>query len=367
MSELRILGKRAPDGAYELPILGDIGFFGVDGADLIKELRAVKPTHVKFLIYSPGGAVYDAIAVAGYIKDQGIECFAEIFGTCASAATVFAALAGPKRTAIAPGSFLMVHMPYLSGGGEPDKMDQQAIDNATAFLIDLYSASYGWSKAEARKFMEADGGRGTLWNVADAKKAGIVSEVMDQLKVAAHFNLNPTAMAENKKTIKVKTKVHLSTLEAVRAAMATDGTEIELEVAQEQVATDALTASQSRVAELEAENAQLKADKEKAVEVAQAEAVTNANKEAAQAKADLATANAAHTKAIADKEAAHVLAIAELTKPLASRTVGNNQEAGVGASPGVEKVDPNIAALRREMSTVSSTAKVVANANKATA
>jgi ATP-dependent protease ClpP protease subunit len=352
-------GKRAPDGAWEIPILGDIGFFGVNGADLIRELQAVKPTQVRFTIFSPGGAVYDAIAVVGYMLDKGIESYTEIYGVCASAATVFAAHSGPKNTAIAPGSMFLVHMPF---GG-----DQKAIDNAVDFLLNLYTKSYGWTKAEAKAHLEAADGEGIFWTAAEAKKLGVCSEIMEGAKVAARLQLNTTAMAETKPTIKVKTKVHLSTLEAVRAAMATDGTEIELEVAQEQVATDALTASQSRVAELEAENAQLKADKEKAVEVAQAEAVTNANKEAAQAKADLDTANAAHTKALADKEAAHVLAIAELTKPLASRTVANNQEAGVGAVPGVEKVDPNIAALRREMSTVSSTAKVVANANKATA
>ena len=104
--------KRAPDGAWEIPILGDIGFFGTNGEDLIRELNAVKPDKVKFIIYSPGGAVYDAIAVAGWIREKGIECYAEIYGVCASAATVFAALAGPKNTAISPGSMFLIHMPY---------------------------------------------------------------------------------------------------------------------------------------------------------------------------------------------------------------------------------------------------------------
>ncbi len=122
----QVLCKRAPDGAWEIPILGDIGFFGTNGEDLIRELQAVKPDVVKFIIYSPGGMVYDAIAVAGWIQEKGIECYAEIYGVCASAATIFAALAGPKRTAIAPGSMFLVHMPY---GG-----DQKAITEAQNIL-----------------------------------------------------------------------------------------------------------------------------------------------------------------------------------------------------------------------------------------
>ncbi len=323
----KTIGKRAPDGAWEVPILGDIGFFGVDGADLIRELMAVKPTQVRFLIYSPGGAVYDAIAVCGYMLEQKIESFTEIYGLCASAATIFAAHSGPKNTAIAPGSMFLVHMPY---GG-----DQKAIDNAVAFCVDLYSKSYGWTKAEARKHMEADGGEGVLWTAAEAKQFGVASEIMEGARVAARarmsINEQPTAMAE-KKTVSVHVK--LSTMEAVRAALG-EGTTVEVEA--EQATAEALAAKDTRIAELEAE---LEAAKAKTVdEAAHAEALNNATQEAVTAKADLATAVAAKATEIEALKTAHAAEIAELKKPVAEKVVADNQTTAVGAMPG-KKAEP---------------------------
>lgn len=313
------LGKRAPDGAWEIPILGDIGFFGTNGEDLIRELNAVRPAEVRFLIYSPGGAVYDAIAVVGYMLDKGIKSYTEIYGLCASAATVFAAHSGPKNTAIAPGSLFLVHMPFNG--------DQKALDNATAFLIDLYMKSYGWTKAEAKQYMEFDNGEGELWTAAEAKKFGVVSEIMEGAKVAAHVKqrINPPAMAEKvKNTVPVK----LTFGKAITAAF---GGEVTAEVDLEQEVADQLKEKDDTIAELQA---QIKVLAEAKVEVPDvpeviedaAEVKAKAEAEEVKAKAAEKLATDAHTKALADLKAAHAAEIAALRKPLDKPTVANNAE-----------------------------------------
>lgn len=337
----RTFGKRAPDGAWEIDILGDIGFFGVDGAELIRELAAVKPATVKFLIHSPGGAVYDAIAVAGYIQDKGITCYAEIYGTCMSAATVFAALAGPKRTAMAAGSMFLVHMPY---GG-----DSKAIDNAAEYLADLYSKSYGWTKGQARKHMEAENGEGVLWTADEAKEIGVVDEVM-KISVAAYHKQKYTAMAETKK-LKVQATLHLTTMEAVRGAFSSEGTKVEVEVDIDKATADALDAAEQKVKDAEAERDELKTKVDELEQAAQAgsgneEAITNAQQEATQAKADLAAANSAHEAAIAKMKTDHEAAIAALKAPVGKHTIPDNQSPAVGSMPGNEQEDPNVLALR---------------------
>lgn len=326
---IKTLGKRAPDGTYEIPIVGDIGFFGVDGADLIRELMAVKPKAVRFLIYSPGGAVYDAIAVVGYMLEQGIESYTEVYGLCASAATVFAAHSGPKNTAIAPGSLFLVHTPYGS--------DQKAVDNATAFLVDLYTKAYGWTKAEAKKHMEAEDGEGILWTASEAKQNGVVGEIMQGMKVAARLNINAAAMSEEKKEgTKITAKVKLSTMEAIRAAVG-EGATVEVEVDEAVAAT--LAEKEARIAELSKElNALKAAQGDAATATASAEA---AKAEAVQAKADLAKATEANTKAIDALKADHAKAIADLKKPLASATVPDNTEPK--ADP--KTVDPAVKAV----------------------
>lgn len=320
----KTIGKRAPDGAWEIPIVGDIGYFGTSGEDLIRELRAVKPSVVKFIIYSPGGAVYDAIAVAGYLREQGVQCFAEIYGLCASAATVFAALAGPKNTAIAPGSMFLVHMPF---GG-----DQKAIDNAVDFLVDLYVDAYGWTKGEAKKHMQAEEGEGILWTADEAKKLGVVSEIMEGAKVAANMrqrgatkNENEPIMSDKKTTVTVN--VSLTLAQALAAVASKDGVPVEVD------ATEAASAEISKLqGDLEAANAriaELETERDaKAVQATEAGTkVTNAEGEVTASKELLATAQ----KRISELEA-------ELAKPLAKPIVGDNKSAAVGAAPSTSEM-----------------------------
>lgn len=334
MEKLKTFGKRAPDGAYEIPILGDIGFFGTNGEDLIRELRAVKPQEVKFIIYSPGGAVYDAIAVAGYIREQGITCYAEIYGVCASAATVFAALAGPKNTAIAPGSMFLVHMPY---GG-----DQKAIDNAAAFLVDLYVSAYGWTKAEARKHMEAEDGKGVLWNVTEAKKLGVVSEIMAGAKVAARLNLNEMTNEENKTTEEVVNDA------PVEQPVELEGTgrTVNLTIAQalaavskglpitDEMIGDALKPEVEARMKAEADVKALSTE----IETLKAQ-VSEKDQTIATAKEEVKNAMDLLTKAQEE--------IAALRKPIGEAPKADNPNPAVGAMPGTDDVPEHVKALRK--------------------
>lgn len=303
----KTIGKRAPDGAWEIPIIGEVGSFDLSGEALLRELMWVKPTSVRFVIYSPGGYVYDAIAVAGWITEHNIECYAEIYGLCASAATVYAALAGPKRTAIAPGSMFLVHQPY---GG-----DEKSIENATSFLVDLYIKAYGWTKAEAKAHMEASNGEGILWDAAEAKKLGVAGEIMEGAKVAAHYQQNLKTMSKN--TITAKAVVKLSAIDAVKAALS-EGVTVDVEIDADKVSADAIAAKDAEIAKLTKEVEDMKA------------------------KADIATE--ALTKALDEAKAAHAKEIAGLKKPLAKATVPDNQE----AKTELGKADPVAAAVKTQ-------------------
>lgn len=306
----KTIGKRAPDGAWEIPIIGEVGSFDLSGEALLRELMWVKPTSVRFVIYSPGGYVYDAIAVAGWITEHNIECYAEIYGLCASAATVYAALAGPKRTAIAPGSMFLVHQPY---GG-----DEKSIENATSFLVDLYIKAYGWTKAEAKAHMEASNGEGILWDAAEAKKLGVAGEIMEGAKVAAHYQQNLKTMSKN--TITAKAVVKLSAIDAVKAALS-EGVTVDVEIDANKVSADAIAAKDAEIAKLTKEVEDMKA------KAAEGDAATEAL-----------------TKALDEAKAAHAKEIAWLKKPLAKATVPDNQEANTQPAT----IDPAVASVKSQ-------------------
>lgn len=323
------LGKRAPDGVYEIIVTGEVGGWGDTYAEYaLATLKEVQPKKVRFTIYSPGGYITDAIVIAGWLQSNGVECYAEIYGYCASAATVFMALAGPERTEIAPGSMVMVHLPY---GG-----DAKSVSNATQYLAGLYAKAYGWTEEKALEYMSVSDGAGTTWTAIEAQELGM-GTVMETAKVAAHHKRSisgkePDTMKENKITAKVK----LSTMEAIRAAVG-EGATVEVEVDEAVAAT--IAEKEARIAELSKELNALKAAQgdaataTAAVEAAKAEAVT--------AKAELANATEAHTKAIEDLKAAHDKAIADLKKPLANATVPDNTEPK--ADP--KTVDPAVKAV----------------------
>ncbi len=321
VKRINTLGKRAPDGAWTIPIVGDVGAPGFSSEDLLRELIWARPDTIRFIINSPGGLVYDAIAVAGWVREQGIEVYAEIYGLCMSAATVFAALAGPKRTSMAPGSMFLVHAPY---GG-----DEKAIDNAKSFLVDLYASAYGWSKTEAKRHIEAEDGEGVLWTAAEAKKIGVVGEIMEVSAVAAKYNPNPDTMTEPKK---ITAKVKLSTMDAIRAAVG-EGATVEVDV--DAAAAAAIAEKEATIAALTKEVEDLKA--------AQGN-ISEKDEEVAKAKDELDTQAKSHAKALEDLKAAHAKEISDLKKPLAKGTVHDNTE----GPKGTDKADPSVSSVKAQ-------------------
>lgn len=313
----QVIAKRAPQGTLEIPIIGELGE-GVLGEMVLEQLRSYRPSEVKFVIYSPGGHVFDALAVIGYMKAHSITSYSEIYGFAASAATLFIAHSGPKRTSIAPGAFVNIHM---ATGPDPS-----VVADVNRELAQIYADAYGWTPKQALAYMsDGEDNRGTVWFANDTKKAGICSEVMTELKVAAHAQLIKPAMAEITNKLKVEAKVNLGTMEAVRAAMG-EGTTIEVEIDIDDAVKATIQEKEDAITALTSEVAALKVAK--ADETATAEAHTAATAEANTAKAALVTANDDHAKAIDAIKAAHLAEITALKAPVVAAVVANNGSTG---------------------------------------
>lgn len=312
----------------QLWVTGEIGV-DVRFADLQRALTyyAEESTGtVTVNIYSHGGYLDDATAFYDWIADSGTKFKVRIWGTAMSAATVIAAAAGRENIEIAPNASWMIH--ETQGGTD----EMRAIGNDA--LVRVYRTLTGKKEKEIRDMIAAT----TTLNATEAVKHGFAGKVMkSSMRLAAMWeaeaidiNEKEPAMAEEKKTITAKVKVKLTTMEAARAAFG-DGTEVEVEVAPEEATAAAIEEKDARIAELEAENEALKAkaqEGEAGQEArAQLETEANAAKAALQAKED------EHVKAINDLKAAHEAAIAELKKPLAKKTVGDNGAPGVAEMP----------------------------------
>ena len=91
----------------EVMIYDEIGAWGVTAADFIRELRDVKAAKLTLRINSPGGDVFDGIAIYNALTRHKAEVTAYIDGIAASAAS-FIAMAGDK-VYMSPHSQMMIH------------------------------------------------------------------------------------------------------------------------------------------------------------------------------------------------------------------------------------------------------------------
>jgi ATP-dependent Clp endopeptidase proteolytic subunit ClpP len=171
-------GEGAPkvDGDTTIiDIYDEVGWFGTGAADFIRDLRQVDTPKIELHINSPGGDVFDAIAIFNALRQHKAHVHVLVDSLAASAAS-FIAMAGDKVTAMA-NAMLMIHDPWGLVIGNAADMREMAglLDKHGDNIASIYAAHAGGEIADWRERMLAE-----TWYLADeAYKAGLVDEVAD--------------------------------------------------------------------------------------------------------------------------------------------------------------------------------------------
>ena len=166
----------------DLFVTGDIGF-DFRAEDFIQQLNLLKDGDVTVHIFSPGGSVFDALAVYDFIKGQGIDISVRISGLAGSAATVIASAS--NDVSIGQNSFYFVHNAFIPGGASSEH-DQDVVDNINERLVDIYKSKTGMDKRAVRKLL-AEGDEGRFLTAEEAKQLGFADRVTIEAKVAANI------------------------------------------------------------------------------------------------------------------------------------------------------------------------------------
>lgn len=148
------------------------------------ELKKLEPTvnEIVLRINSPGGDVFDGIAIYNRLKQHKAKVTVYIDGLAASIASIIA-LAGDEIH-IGDGALFMVHLPWTMAYG--NRMD---LDNTVSRLMDveeqmlgIYSKKTGLDRAEIKALLEAE----TWMNAEEAIEKGFVDKkVEDSMPIAA--------------------------------------------------------------------------------------------------------------------------------------------------------------------------------------
>ncbi|WP_080775946.1 ClpP-like prohead protease/major capsid protein fusion protein [Atlantibacter hermannii] len=147
--------QASADSEAEIYIYDEIGYWGVTAKQFVANLKALGDiTHIKLHINSPGGDVFDGIAIFNALKFHGAAITVYIDGLAASMASVIAMVGNP--VIMPENTMLMIHKPWGFAGGDADDMRDYAdlLDKVESVLIPAYAAKTGKSHDEIAAMLE---------------------------------------------------------------------------------------------------------------------------------------------------------------------------------------------------------------------
>lgn len=173
-------------GELEVAIYDEIGFWGLRAADLIGEIKRHNPTKCTLRINSPGGDVFDGIAIANFVANMECETVAIVDGYAASIASVIAM--GADRVVMPENALMMIHDPwgFAMGGADDMRALADSLDRVKSAIVATYRRKTKMDAGRLGELMAAE----TWMTAAEAAEMGFADEVAPALKMVAHCDLS---------------------------------------------------------------------------------------------------------------------------------------------------------------------------------
>lgn len=175
------ISNLAGTGAAEVWVYDEIGWFGVSAQDFVRELTTIKADKIDLHISSPGGDVFDGLAIYQALRNHPAQVTTYVDSLAASAAS-FIAMAGDVRV-IAPHAQMMIHEAWgmcVGNAAEMAKM-QDELDRLSANLAGIYAKRAGGDAETWRAAMRAE----TWYSAEEAVAAGLADRVQEDTKATA--------------------------------------------------------------------------------------------------------------------------------------------------------------------------------------
>lgn len=154
---------------------------GVTAKRVAGALRAIGPQAVTVKVNSPGGDMFEGIAIYNLLRAHPAKVTVEVVGWAASAASIIA-MAGDEIV-VGLGGFIMVHNAWGMVVGNRHDMRTAAdlFDGFDAALADIYEARTGMDRAKIVDLMDQE----TFMGAREAVEAGFADRVDEEMAAAA--------------------------------------------------------------------------------------------------------------------------------------------------------------------------------------
>lgn len=191
------------NGPVEVDIFDEIGGWGVYAADFKREFESAVSTgrDIVLNVNSPGGDVFEGMAIYNTIAKYRSKTTAVITGVAASIASVLILAAGTRKSG--EGSFFMIHNPWTWCAGDAEFLRKRAatLDQIREQMVGIYEKNSSLTRDEIVQAMDDE----TWYSPDDAFQAGFVQSIDDSSEIAAaafdwksyHYKKVPQPLAKH--------------------------------------------------------------------------------------------------------------------------------------------------------------------------
>jgi ATP-dependent Clp protease, protease subunit len=190
-ADLRIVRGSVEGTSADVFLYEEIGFWGVNAQDFTREINALDVATIHLHINSPGGSVFDGMAMANALREHKAKVIVHIDALAASIATIIA-LAGDE-VHMADNAFFMIHNAWtLSMGNAEDlRKDASLLDKMDTAIVNQYMKRTNEDEKQVRAWMAEE----KWFDAQEALDAGFIDkivgeEVEEALDAAAMFDLS---------------------------------------------------------------------------------------------------------------------------------------------------------------------------------
>lgn len=159
---------------------------GISAKAFQKELTGLgKVSTINLRINSPGGDVFDGLAIYNQLKSHPARIVVDVDGLAASIASIIAMSGDEIR--MAGNAMMMIHNPHGMAIGDSTEMNRVAalLNQVKGNLADTYAARTGKLRGQVEAWMDDE-----TWLTADAAvQHGFADMVTQEQRVAASFEM----------------------------------------------------------------------------------------------------------------------------------------------------------------------------------
>jgi ATP-dependent Clp endopeptidase proteolytic subunit ClpP len=178
---------RAQAKVAEIVIYDEIGAFGIPAKAFLDELKTLGPVaELTVRINSPGGSVFDGVAIYNALKRHDARVTVWIDGIAASIASMVAM--ARDEVVMPENAMLMLHDPsgLVMGTATDMRAMAEALDRMRAGMVAAYRDKSGRDDAEIEALMRDE----TWLSAEEAVALGLADRVEAPVRMAAHFDLS---------------------------------------------------------------------------------------------------------------------------------------------------------------------------------